>query len=117
MLHLTNGDMTVGVLKAAELPGTYLPWRDVLHEGPVPAGMTLEELSRLRVEFIVSCGWGKPDEVSRQFSTRDATLEGSLAEDEVVLWFESDLYDMLQLCQVLAWYSEQKSQTSTISLI
>jgi hypothetical protein len=117
MLHLTNGDMAVGVLRAAELPGAYLPWRDVLHEGPVPAGLSLERLSRLRVEFIVSCGWGKAEEVNRQFLTRDAALEASLSEDEVVLWFESDLYDQLQLCQVLAWYSEQQSAPQKMSMI
>jgi hypothetical protein len=117
MLHLTNGDMAVGVLRAAELPGAYLPWRDVLHEGPVPAGMSLPKLSRLRMEFIASCGWGKPAEINRQFLTRDAALEGSVNEDEVVLWFESDLYDQLQLCQVLAWYSEQPAKPARLSLI
>jgi len=117
MLHLTNGDMAVGVLRAAELPGAYLPWRDVLHEGPVPAGLSLDKLSRLRVEFIVACGWGKPEEVSRQFLTRDAALEASLGEDEVVLWFESDLYDQLQLCQILAWYKEQGSMPQKMSMI
>ncbi len=117
MLHITNGDMAVGVLRAAELPGAYLPWRDVLHEGPVPAGLSLDKLSRLRVEFIVSCGWGKLEEVSRQFLTRDAALEASLGEDEVVLWFESDLYDQLQLCQVLAWYNEQGSRPQKMSVI
>jgi len=117
MLHITNGDMAVGVLRAAELPGASLPWRDVLHEGPVPAGLSLDKLSRLRVEFIVSCGWGKLEEVSRQFITRDAALEASLSEDEVVLWFESDLYDQLQLCQVLAWYSDQGSRPQKMSMI
>ena len=117
MLHITNGDMAVGVLRSAELPGAYLPWRDVLHEGPVPAEMSLCELSRLRAEFIVSCGWGKAEEVNRQFHTRDAALEASLGEDEVVLWFESDLYDQLQLCQVLAWYRGQPSTPRKMSLI
>jgi len=117
MLHLTNGDMAVGVLRAAELPGAFLPWRDVLHEGPVPAGLSLEGLSRLRAQFIVSCGWGKPEEVNRQFHARDAALEASLGEDEVVLWFESDLYDLLQLCQVLAWYKEQRSRPAKMSLV
>jgi len=117
MLHLTNGDHAVGVLRAAELPGSYLPWRDVLHEGPVPAGMNLPNLSRLRSEFIASCGWGKPAELSRQFLARDAALEASINEDEVVLWFESDLYDQLQLCQVLAWYKEQKARPARLSLI
>ena len=117
MLHITNGDMTVGVLKAAEMPGTYLAWRDVLHDGPVPAGLSLSELSRTRVEFIASCGWGKAEEIGRQFVTRDAMVEASAKEDEVVLWFESDLYDQLQLCQVLAWYNDQPSKPGRLSMI
>ena len=117
MLHITNGDMTVGVLRAAELPGAYVAWRDVLHEGPVPAGLDLPRLVRVRVEFIASCGWGKLEEVSRQFAARDAALEASVNEDEVVLWFESDLYDQLQLCQVLAWYHDQSQKPGRLSLI
>jgi hypothetical protein len=35
-LHLTNGDATVPGLLATGLADTILPWRDVLHEGPVP---------------------------------------------------------------------------------
>jgi len=117
MLHITNGDMTVGVLRAAELPGAYVAWRDVLHEGPVPAGLDLPRLARVRAEFIASCGWGKLEEVSRQFAARDAALEASVNEDEVVLWFESDLYDQLQLCQVLAWYHDQSRKPGRLSLI
>src|SRR6185295_9324795 len=117
MLHITNGDMAVGVLRAAELPGTFLPWRDVLHDGPVPAGLSLPQLSRVRVEFIVSCGWGKTEEAGRQFLTRDGTLDASVNEDEAVLWFESDLYDQLQLCQVLAWYNDQPSKPARLSMI
>jgi hypothetical protein len=117
MLHITNGDMAVGVLRAAEFPGTFLPWRDVLHDGPVPAGLSLQQLSRVRVEFIVSCGWGKAEEAGRQFLTRDGTLDASANEDEIVLWFESDLYDQLQLCQVLAWYDDQPSKPARLSMI
>lgn len=117
MLHIANGDMTVGVLRTAELPGIYVPWRDVLHEGPVPAGLDLPQLSRVRAEFIASCGWGKLEEITRQFVARDAALEASASEDEVVLWFESDLYDQLQLCQVLAWYHDQSSKPGKLSLI
>ena len=112
MLHITNGDITVGVLKAAGMPGTYFAWRDMLHDGPVPAGLSLPELSRVRVEFIASCGWGKAEEIQRQFLTRDAALDASLSEDEVVLWFEPDLHDQLQLCQVLAWYNDQPRSRS-----
>ena len=51
MLHITNGDCAVAVLSRA-VSGTFLPWRDVLHEGPVRAGLSLEQLSAERARFM-----------------------------------------------------------------
>ena len=100
MLHITNGDTAVAVL---ERFGDVLPWRDVLHEGPVRAGLSHEELSRERAAFIADAGWGSFDEVLASFQHRDAVLRGAALHVEVVLWFEHDLYDQLQLIQVLDW--------------
>ncbi|VAW28006.1 hypothetical protein MNBD_BACTEROID06-109, partial [hydrothermal vent metagenome] len=71
ILNITNGDSSVEIMKKAEIPGKFLPWRDVLHDGPVPEGLVLEELSRVRSEFIVSRGWGEPEVVKRDFIERD----------------------------------------------
>jgi len=110
MLHITNGDAAANVLRRAGITDPILPWRDVLHEGPVPGGLSLRELSRVRAEFVAACGWGRLEEVLRKFDTRDATLANTLGHAQVLLWFESDLYDQLQLCQVLAWYRDQASR-------
>jgi hypothetical protein len=45
--------------------------------------------------------------VRRSFDERDAILERAGEFPEVVLWFEHDLYDQLQLIQVLAWFEQQ----------
>ncbi|HEY7770336.1 DUF1835 domain-containing protein [Longimicrobium sp.] len=105
MLHVTNGDAAADAIRAAGIPGEILPWRDVLHEGPVPADLALRELSLVRAEFIASRGWGGVDEVRREFEERDGALAASVDEDEVVLWFEHDLFDQLQLIQVLDWFA------------
>jgi hypothetical protein len=81
--------------------GSILPWRDVLHEGPVRAGLALEELSRERAAFIAEAGWGAAEKVREDFQRRDATFRRAGEHDEIVLWFEHDLYDQLQLLQVL----------------
>src|SRR5512146_899850 len=52
MLHLTNGSSTGNTLMRARLGGAVLCWNDVLHEGPVPAHLALDELSRVRAAFI-----------------------------------------------------------------
>ena len=85
------------------MQGEILPWRDVLHEGPVRAGLALDELSRERAAFIASCGWAPLEAVAEDFRNRDAVLRGS--HEEVVLWLEHDLYDQLQLIQLLDWFA------------
>jgi hypothetical protein len=100
LLHITNGDCAVAVLSQV-VSGSILPWRDVLHEGPVRKGLSLEELSRERAAFIADAGWGAAEKILEQFQGRDATLRRAGEHDEIVLWFEHDLYDQLQLIQVL----------------
>ena len=104
MLHITNGDIAAGLL-AQVVAGEILPWRDVLHEGPVRAGLSFDQLSTERARFIADCGWGAYDHVLEEFRHRDEVLETSGRHDEVVLWFEHDLYDQLQLMQLLDWFS------------
>ncbi|HEX5727022.1 MAG TPA: DUF1835 domain-containing protein [Longimicrobiaceae bacterium] len=116
MLHITNGDTAAGVLRLAGVPGPVLPWRDVLHEGPVPAGLPLEALSAVRARFIAE-GWAPEDEVLRSFAERDAALRGFRDHAEVVLWFEHDLYDQLQLIQVLDWLAGEERGATRLSLV
>ena len=73
----------------------------MLHEGPVRAGLSLEELSRERAAFIAHAGWGSPAQVQESFAARVAAFRRAGEHDEIVLWFEHDLYDQLQLIQVL----------------
>jgi hypothetical protein len=107
MLHITNGANAVVRLADASVPGEYLPWNDVLHEGPVPEGLGLRELSEVRARFIADRGWGALDKVRDDFERRDAALTGFHRHDAVVLWFEHDLYDQLQLLQLLDWLASQ----------
>ena len=101
VLHVTNGDSAVQALRAGGMDGQMLPWRDVLHDGPVPAGLGDAELAEVRARFIAAQGWAAEAEALRGIAGRDATLARQGAFAEVVLWFEHDLYDQLQLIQVL----------------
>ena len=71
MLHVTNGDSTVHGLREAGLGGDTLPWRDVLHEGPVPADLSEDELDEVRADFIAAHGWAPFEEVRAQFVERE----------------------------------------------
>ncbi len=115
MLHLTNGDATR--ISETGLVGRVMPWRDVLHEGPVAADLDLTELSNVRARFIASRGWSEAAAVDQSFAERDACLRASVVEDEVVLWFEHDLYDQLQLIQILDWYAREPQNPKRLSLL
>ena len=102
LLHVTNGESAGNTLRQTSLGGAVLSWQDVLHEGPVPDVPT-EELRRTRARFLSECGWGSERSLLESFERRDRLYEHALdASTQVVLWFEHDLYDQLQLLQVLA---------------
>ena len=100
-LHLTNGSAIIPLMREAGIAGTIVPWDDVLHEGPVRAGLNVAAMRDVRADFLAGCGWGSRNEIVRTLAARDATLEDLRRIDEIVLWFEHDLYDQLQLLQIL----------------
>jgi hypothetical protein len=117
MLHVTNGSTAVSLLRAAGLAGEMLAWDDVLHEGPVPAGISFNQLRAVRARFIADCGWATYDNALRRFTDRDRALERALAGEEIVLWFEHDLFDQLQLIQLLDWFATCELGATRLSLI
>lgn len=118
MLHVTNGDCAAEAFMRAGIGSAdILAWRDVLHEGPVPAGMPIEILSSVRARFLCESGCGDYDAIRDRFSERDFRVAGGQGEDEVVLWFESDVYDQLQLLQVLDWFADPTHRPARLTRI
>jgi hypothetical protein len=116
-LHITNGDSVVYTFKKAGILGTHLPWRDVLHEGPVPGELPLEDCSRVRGAYLAARGHGKPIRVLHEFQARDAVIRRVREFDEVVLWFEHDLYDQLQILQILHVLREMNLEPGSVSIV
>ena len=100
LFHVTNGDSTAQTLQQTTLGGTVLAWRDTLHEGPVPA-LPRKDLLRTRAEFLAGCGLGSASGIFAWLEQRDAQFLEAFRGANVVLWFEHDLYDQLQLIDTL----------------
>lgn len=108
VLIITNGDCAAARLEAAGVAGQILPWRDVLHDGPVPTMSGLELLSGVRAAFIASdLGLGS-EEVATEFRARDAAIRRHAGFARVEIWLEHDLYDQLQLLQILDFFRQEK---------
>ncbi len=116
-LHVTNGDSVLHVFKKAGILGTHAAWRDALNEGPVPAGLTLEETSAVRARYLAERGYAKPIKIIHEFQSRDEQIRQAGKFAEVVLWFEHDLYDQLQLLQVLTTLQEMQLEPGRVTLV
>lgn len=116
-LNITNGDSAVGTLSEAGIAGKIIAWRDVLHEGPVDSSLSLNALSKRRARFISERGWGDFAHVSGDFAERDRVIQHLDSFDEVVLWFEDDLYDQLQLIQLVDFFSRGSPRRKKLALI
>jgi Domain of unknown function (DUF1835) len=116
-LNITNGDSAAGTLSEAGVEGKIISWRDVLHEGPVDSSLSLEQLSKDRARFIAEQGWDDFAHVSGDFAERDRVIRHLDYFGEVVLWFEDDLYDQLQLIQLLDFFGRDASGGKTLSVI
>jgi hypothetical protein len=97
VLHVTNGSAVAEDLRPL---GEVLTWDDVLHEGPVPA-LEPAALREVRAQFLADAGLTDLAEARSRLIVRDERLDDVDFSTRIVLWFEDDLYDQLQLLQIL----------------
>ncbi len=99
-LILTNGDGAADLMHGAGMVGTIVPWRDALHEGPLCEG-PLKACSASRIDWLASRFHIDRQMVHDEFAHRDQLMDDLSRFDQIELWFEHDLYDQLQLLQIL----------------
>jgi hypothetical protein len=114
-LHVTNGDAAAAVLAETGLAERILVWRDALHEGPVP-DVPREELRRVRARFLAAAAPVGAEQVERDLAARDAALARGSGGD-YVLWFEADLYDQLQLAEIVTLLAGHGVDPARVTLV
>lgn len=123
---MANGTSTTTTIQAAGIPGACSIWADPLYEGPVPGGLSDTELADVRMRHLAGeadlawTAWagGNPALDPRNDLRRwRAAIEGHESYDELIFWFEHDLFDQLNLIHVLAWIRDRLPATKPVSLI
>ena len=76
--------------------------RDVLHEGPCPP-VDGDAWHEVRARFLASATAGRRSEIKAALAARRSRRSPTRARrgDEIVLWFEHDLFDQLALIRTL----------------
>jgi hypothetical protein len=116
-LHVANGHSTTTTITAAGIPGATSIWADPLHDGPVPADVADDALIEIRAAAIAAAAHVPAADVASGLRDWRRRIAGRASYDELVLWFEHDLFDQLNLIQLLAWIHDQLPDTTPVSLI
>lgn len=115
-LHITNGDAAMAILKDCTDGDDVLPWRDPMHHGPFPAGHSLDDLSVVRARYLAGDVLDVAA-VMRDFQQRDRQLARAGDYEQIILWFEHDLLDQLQILQILDWWAAHSPQDTRLDVI
>jgi hypothetical protein len=97
IVHVCNGDSTADILSLADLPGEIRVWADALDQGPVLPVSDAEHY-KARTAFLASRGVA----ADTQLAEWDRGVDEAAASDELILWFEHDLFDQLALIRLLS---------------
>jgi len=114
LLHVANGSSTTSTIAAAGIPGARSIWCDPLYEGPVP-DVADDEMIGVRGRYLSGDDAGV-DPVN-DLNVWRRTIADHDSYDELVLWYEHDLFDQLNLIQLLSWIRKRLPSDKTVSLI
>lgn len=103
LLHITNGDSFTEKLKSLKLKGDIITWREMLCEGKTLTNVGSESFWKTRFEFL-----NKNYKVTKSWFIEKTLKEyrslcNHKQQDEIVLWFEYDLFCQINMIAVLSW--------------
>ncbi len=103
LLHITNGDSFTERLKTLSVKGDIITWREMLCEGKTLSSVGSESFWKTRFEFL-----NKNYRVSKSWFVEKTLKEyrnlcNHKQQDQIVLWFEYDLFCQINMLAVLSW--------------
>lgn len=117
MLHIVNGDTVGDKLKHGSIQGDILVWREVYPLGPVFSGMSGSHNRSARAHFLEQALGIPQIEYVKGCEAQEKTLRNFMEYEEVVLWFEHDLFDQSMLSYLLHWFSKKNLCSTKLSLL
>lgn len=103
LLHITNGDILTNRLGSMDLKGDIITWREMLCEGRTLTNVGSETFWKTRFEFL-----NKNYKVSKSWFIEKTLKEyrslcNHKQQDQIVLWFEYDLFCQVNMLAVISW--------------
>ncbi|MBO0329863.1 DUF1835 domain-containing protein [[Muricauda] lutisoli] len=116
LLHITNGDSFTSRLQTLEFKGDVITWREMLCEGKTLSTVGSESFWKTRFEFL-----NKNYKVSKSWFIEKTLKEyrslcNHKQQDQIVLWFEYDLFCQINMLAVISWLKQHRRHAE-ISLV
>ena len=116
LLHILNGDATLELFKQTEIQGDLFVWREILCEGPTHPQVGSEAFWQLRTAFLST----RYPEQAKKYLTAFRQQLRSIdlgSYDEIVLWFEHDLFCQINFLGVIAWLNHNSHPNQSYSWV
>ena len=117
MLHIHNGDSAAGTARKADLPGEHLAWREALVCGPTPSGLSDDDFRQVRARHLSDVYGLRFEDCAKELHEQQEAVAQFFDHDEVVLWFEHDLFCQVHLIYLLNWFAQRELGETKLSLI
>jgi hypothetical protein len=117
VLHIVNGDSVAEKLRQGIVQGDVLVWREVYPHGPVFLDSAVWDNRSARAQYLEQTMGIPHNEYMQSSERQEKTLADFNKYDEIILWFEHDLFDQTMLCYLLHWFSEQSLLNTKLSLL
>ncbi|MGB5499998.1 MAG: DUF1835 domain-containing protein, partial [Maribacter sp.] len=116
LLHITNGDSLTDRLQSLKFKGDIITWREMLCEGKTLTNVGSESFWKTRFEFL-----NKNYKVSKSWFVEKTLKEyrslcNHKQQDQIVLWFEYDLFCQINMLAVISWLKTHRKYAQ-ISLV
>ncbi|MCX2681366.1 DUF1835 domain-containing protein [Galbibacter sp. EGI 63066] len=108
-LHITNGDSFTSVLKKLDIAGDIITWREMLCEGKTINEVGSESFWRQRYEYLHSAYKVTKDTFINFTLKEYRNLCNQKSQQEIVLWFEDDLFCQVNMIAMLSWLKKNRS--------
>src|SRR5947209_9593345 len=111
MIHLHNGDSTAATARRALLPGRHVPFRESMIAGPVRADLSPHDFLEERARFLSESSGENLLRVRNDLLDQEKLLDAVRDEEEIVLWFEHDLFCLVHFLYILIRLSKARRLT------
>ena len=103
VLHITNGDCTTDYLKKLQFTGDFITWREMLCEGKTITDVGSEDFFKTRYSFLKDSYQISKQRFINYTIKEYRKLCNKKSVDEIVLWFEYDLFCQINLLAIISW--------------